>query len=93
MVEQRTEAGPAEYGVVQRVDHAGRTAQVNWYQIYLFGSDARWVVCWRRSIVVLWFFPAGCHQLYLRAKLLVLACICESPMLFCNVIINSSDCL
>ena len=43
VVEQKTEVGPAEYGVVQRVDHAGRTALVNWYQIYLFGSDARCV--------------------------------------------------
>ena len=41
VIEQKTEAGGAEYGVVQRVDHAGRTALVNWYQIYLFGSDAR----------------------------------------------------
>ncbi|KAF0293215.1 (E3-independent) E2 ubiquitin-conjugating enzyme [Amphibalanus amphitrite] len=40
VVEQKTEVGPAEYGVVQHVDHAGRTALVNWYQIYLFGSDA-----------------------------------------------------
>ncbi|XP_037093739.1 (E3-independent) E2 ubiquitin-conjugating enzyme-like [Pollicipes pollicipes] len=40
VVEQKTEAGPSEYGVVQRVDHAGRTAQVNWYQIYIFGSQA-----------------------------------------------------
>ena len=40
MVEQRAE-DPGAYGVVQHVDHAGRTALVSWHRTYLAGADNR----------------------------------------------------
>lgn len=39
VVEQKDTVDPHEYGVIQKVDHAGRTALVKWFQTYTTGSD------------------------------------------------------
>ena len=33
------EVDPHDYGVVQRVDHAGRTTAVKWFRTYTAGAD------------------------------------------------------
>lgn len=39
VVEQKDSIDPHEYGVVQKVDHAGRTSIVKWFRTYTAGSD------------------------------------------------------
>lgn len=51
---QQGAATPSEYGVVQRVDHTARTAEVNWYQVYLLGTQPRY------STRVSALLPAAC---------------------------------
>ncbi|XP_063888903.1 (E3-independent) E2 ubiquitin-conjugating enzyme UBE2O-like isoform X1 [Scylla paramamosain] len=41
VVEQKDNIDPHEYGVVQKVDHAGRTSIVKWFRTYTAGSDPR----------------------------------------------------
>lgn len=39
VVEQKDSIDPHEYGVVQKVDHAGRTSIVKWFRTYTAGSE------------------------------------------------------
>ena len=39
VVEQKDALNTHEYGVVQKVDHAGRTANVRWFHTYTAGSE------------------------------------------------------
>ncbi|CAL4203049.1 unnamed protein product, partial [Meganyctiphanes norvegica] len=39
VVEQKDAIDPHQYGVVQRVDHAGRTSIVKWFKTYTAGNE------------------------------------------------------
>ncbi|XP_042236826.1 (E3-independent) E2 ubiquitin-conjugating enzyme UBE2O-like isoform X3 [Homarus americanus] len=41
VVEQKDSIDPHEYGVVQKVDHGGRTSIVKWFRTYTAGSEPR----------------------------------------------------